>query len=226
MLSDFSLFTLFLLGFFGGTHCIGMCGGLSSAFVLQLPPERNRFAMLLALNGGRIAGYTLIGGTLGALGGLGISLDQTRNLQNILFAAAHLLLLFSGLYLAGLSSWVRRIESIGVPVWKRLNPLLGRLLPVRTLYGGFAAGILWSWLPCGLIYSASLYALGSGGAIEGAILMAAFGAGTLPNLLAMGLFASQLKNVLQNRFIRLTAGLTIAAWAVWQLLRFGGISLF
>ncbi|MDO5059552.1 MAG: sulfite exporter TauE/SafE family protein, partial [Neisseria sp.] len=66
-------------------------------------------------------------------------------------------------------------------------------------------------------------ALGSGGAAKGALLMAAFGLGTLPNLLAMGIFAAQLKNILQNRTVRLMAGLTVSAWAVWQLVRFFGL---
>ncbi|MDO5059172.1 MAG: sulfite exporter TauE/SafE family protein, partial [Neisseria sp.] len=175
MNADLSLFTLFLLGFFGGGHCIGMCGGLSSAFVLQLPPERSRLAMIALLNSGRLASYTAIGALLGALGGFGMLLDHTRTLQNGLFVAANILLLFLGLYLAGLSQAARKIESLGLPVWKRLNPLLNRLLPIKSSRAAFAAGLLWGWLPCGLVYSASLYALGSGGAAKGALLMAAFG---------------------------------------------------
>ena len=219
MNGDITLLTLFLLGFFGGGHCVGMCGGLSSAFALQLPPGLNRTGLIVLLNLGRISSYVFIGLLVGAIGQVGISLDQTRWLQNGLYLSANLLLLFLGLYLAGISSLATRIESIGRPVWKRLNPLLNRLLPIQSVPACFGVGMLWGWLPCGLVYSASLYALGSGNALEGGLYMLAF-AGTLPNLLAMGLFAAQLKNFLQRKTVRLAAGLLVAAWALWRLVSF------
>ena len=210
----------FLLGFFGGGHCVGMCGGLSSAFALQLPPGLNRAGLIVLLNLGRISSYVFIGLLVGVIGQVGISLDQTRWLQNGLYLSANLLLLFLGLYLAGISSLATRIESIGRPVWKRLNPLLNRLLPIQSVPACFGVGMLWGWLPCGLVYSASLYALGSGNALEGGLYMLAFALGTLPNLLAMGLFAAQLKNFLQRKTVRLAAGLLVAAWALWRLVSF------
>lgn len=220
MNDSITLFSLFLIGFFGGGHCIGMCGSLSSAFALQLPPHINRFWLILLLNLGRISSYAAIGLMVGALGQAGISLDQTRTLQNALFAAANLLLLFLGLYLAGLSGAVRKIENLGRPVWARLNPLLNRLLPIKSIPACFGVGLLWGWLPCGLVYSASLYALGSGSAGTGGLYMLAFALGTLPNLLAMGWFASRLKGLLQKRGVRLAAGLSVSAWALWQLVKF------
>ena len=220
MNGDITLLTLFLLGFFGGGHCVGMCGGLSSAFALQLPPGLNRAGLIVLLNLGRISSYVFIGLLVGAIGQIGISLDQTRWLQNGLYLSANLLLLFLGLYLAGISSLATRIESIGRPIWKRLNPLLNRLLPIQSVPACFGVGMLWGWLPCGLVYSASLYALGSGNALEGGLYMLAFALGTLPNLLAMGLFAAQLKNFLQRKTVRLAAGLLVAAWALWRLVSF------
>ena len=220
MNGDITLLTLFLLGFFGGGHCVGMCGGLSSAFALQLPPGLNRAGLIVLLNLGRISSYVIIGLLVGAIGQIGISLDQTRWLQNGLYLSANLLLLFLGLYLAGISSLATRIESIGRPIWKRLNPLLNRLLPIQSVPACFGVGMLWGWLPCGLVYSASLYALGSGNALEGGLYMLAFALGTLPNLLAMGLFAAQLKNFLQRKTVRLAAGLLVAVWALWRLVSF------
>lgn len=220
MSGNITLFTLFLIGFFGGGHCVGMCGGLSSAFALQLPPHIRRFWLILLLNAGRISSYVAIGILLGALGQVGISLDQTRSIQNILFVAAHVLLLLLGLYLAGIANTAAKIENLGRPIWKRLNPLLSKLLPIRSIPACFGVGILWGWLPCGLVYSASLYALGSGNALHGGLYMLAFALGTLPNLLAMGFFASQLKDFLQKRYIRLIAGLLVCAWALWQLADF------
>lgn len=214
---DITFFTLFLLGFFGGTHCVGMCGGLSSAFALQLPPHLNRLGLIVLLNLGRISSYVLIGLIVGLVGQIGISLDDTRWLQNGLYAAANVLLLLLGLYLAGLSTAATQIERIGRPIWKRLNPILNRLLPIKSVSACFGVGMLWGWLPCGLVYSASLYALGSGNAVQGGLYMLAFALGTLPNLLAMGIFAAQLKTLLQRRAIRLCAGLLVAGWAVFRL---------
>ena len=214
---DITFFTLFLLGFFGGTHCIGMCGGLSSAFALQLPPHLNRLGLIVLLNLGRISSYVLIGLIVGLVGQIGISLDDTRWLQNGLYIAANVLLLLLGLYLAGLSTAATQIERIGRPIWKRLNPILNRLLPIKSVPACFGVGMLWGWLPCGLVYSASLYALGSGNAVQGGLYMLAFALGTLPNLLAMGIFAAQLKTLLQRRAIRLCAGLLVAGWAIFRL---------
>lgn len=214
---DITFFTLFLLGFFGGTHCVGMCGGLSSAFALQLPPHLNRLGLIALLNLGRISSYVLIGLIVGLVGQIGISLDDTRWLQNGLYIAANILLLLLGLYLAGLSTAATQIERIGRPIWKRLNPILNRLLPIKSVPACFGVGMLWGWLPCGLVYSASLYALGSGNAVQGGLYMLAFALGTLPNLLAMGIFAAQLKTLLQRRAIRLCAGLLVAGWAVSRL---------
>ncbi|MDO4879051.1 MAG: sulfite exporter TauE/SafE family protein [Neisseria sp.] len=214
---DISFFTLFLLGFFGGGHCVGMCGGLSSAFALQLPPGLNRLGLIALLNLGRVASYVLIGVLAGALGQFGIFLDETRSVQNVLYVAANVLLLLLGLYLAGLSAAARHIEALGRPVWRRLNPVLNRLLPIRGARACLAVGMLWGWLPCGLVYSAAMYALGSGSAWQGGLLMLAFALGTLPNLLAAGWFAGQLTVLLHKRAVRLAAGLTVAAWAVWRL---------
>lgn len=214
---DITFFTLFLLGFFGGTHCVGMCGGLSSAFALQLPPHLNRLGLIVLLNLGRISSYVLIGLIVGLVGQIGISLDDTRWLQNGLYVAANVLLLLLGLYLAGLFTAATQIERIGRPIWKRLNPILNRLLPIKSVPACFGVGMLWGWLPCGLVYSASLYALGSGNAVQGGLYMLAFALGTLPNLLAMGIFAAQLKTLLQRRAIRLCAGLLVAGWAVFRL---------
>lgn len=217
MLVSISLFSLMLFGFLSGGHCMSMCGGLSSAFALQLPPDVSRLKLLILLNLGRITSYVLIGAILGGLGQFGISLDQSHGLQNGLFVLANILLIFMGLYLAGLSSWIVKVEKLGQPIWRRLSPILNRLLPIKSAWGCLGVGALWGWLPCGLVYSASLYALSSGSIVQGALCLLAFGIGTLPNLLAIGVFASQLKSLLQKSWVRWLTGLTVCLWAIWQL---------
>ena len=184
---------------------------------MQLPPHLNRIGLIVLLNLGRISSYVVIGLLVGLVGQVGISLDDTRAVQNGLYIAANVLLLLLGLYLAGISTAATKIERIGKPIWKRLNPLLNKLLPIKSVPACFGVGVLWGWLPCGLVYSASLYALGSGNALHGGLYMLAFALGTLPNLLAMGIFAAQLKTFLQKRMVRLCAGLLVAGWAIWRL---------
>ena len=217
MNQEITFLTLFLLGFFGGTHCVGMCGGLSSAFALQLPPHLNRIGLIVLLNLGRISSYVVIGLLVGLVGQIGISLDDTRAVQTVCILPPMFCCFLLGLYLAGISTAATKIERIGKPIWKRLNPLLNKLLPIKSVPACFGVGVLWGWLPCGLVYSASLYALGSGNALHGGLYMLAFALGTLPNLLAMGIFAAQLKTFLQKRMVRLCAGLLVAGWAIWRL---------
>lgn len=222
-MSDWTFLTLFLLGFLGGTHCVGMCGGLSTAFALQLPPHLNRFSLIVLLNLGRLTGYIIVGLVIGLLSQTLIGLDHSRTLQLILFVLANILLLLMGLYLAGLGSAASKIEYLGKWIWKQCQPALQSLLPIQSARACFLVGILWGWFPCGLVYNAALYALGSGSILNSGLMMLAFGLGTLPNLLAMGLFATRLQNMIQNRSIRFITGLFIAAWAVVQLWQMRGL---
>lgn len=209
---------LFVVGLLGGGHCVGMCGGIVGALSFGLPASRARWPLMLAYNLGRVGSYALVGALLGALAQGGLSMADFAPLRWGLFIAAQLMLVALGLYLAGLSALVTRLETLGRPVWRRLQPALSRFLPVRHVWQALAVGALWGWMPCGLVYSASLSALASGSAAKGAGLMLAFGLGTLPNLLLMGAFAERLKTLLQRRAVRLVAGLSVLALGVAGLL--------
>ena len=130
----------------------------------------------------------------------------------------YLLLGALGLYLAGLWGAVRRVELVGAVLWKHLQPFTRRLLPVDTVPRALALGALWGWLPCGLVYSVLLTALAAGSATQGAFVMLAFGLGTLPNLLAIGLFWERIKDKVQSPRVRLAAGVLVAG--------LGGYGLF
>lgn len=214
---DTSLWVLFIAGLLGGGHCIGMCGGIVAALTFNLPKGQTRWAILLGYNLGRILSYMLIGALFGALAEA--ALGQTRSLQIGLYLLANLMIIAMGLYLAGLSRAITLIEGIGQPLWRKIQPWVRGLLPVRSPLHAVLAGAIWGWVPCGLVYSASLSAMASGSAARGALLMLCFALGTLPNLLAMGVFADTLRKGLQQRWLRLTAGLAVAAMGVIQLSR-------
>ena len=104
-------------------------------------------------------------------------------------------------------------------MWRKAQPLLGRLLPIRNPGQALVAGVLWGWLPCGLVYSVLVSALASGGAGRGGLLMLAFGLGTLPNLLLMGWGAARLRELTRQVWLRRLAGLVVAGLGVWGLLQ-------
>ncbi len=212
--------SIFLVGLLGGTHCVGMCGGIVGALSLQAPGGGWGLPRQLAYNLGRIASYGIAGAIAGAAGGSALLLKNLLPVQETLYLLANAMLIALGLYLAGLWQAVVYLERAGGLLWRRLQPLMGRLLPAATVPRSFLLGMVWGWLPCGLVYSALVTALASGAPLHGSLLMLAFGLGTLPNLLAMGLFAERLKAVLQHRYLRRGAGLLVAAFGAWGVLRF------
>ena len=220
-MSDFSVFAVFLVGIFGGVHCLGMCGSIVGIFTTQLPRERARWPFHLAYSGGRIASYALAGALVGTLGRAGLLMRDAVPIQHLLFALSSLLLLMLGLYLAGLWGAVRHLETLGSGLWKLLQPYTAKLLPVNTLPRAIALGALWGWLPCGLVYSVLVTALAGGSTTKGAAIMAAFGLGTLPNLLAIGFFWDRCRHWVQKREVRLIAGLAVMAFGVYGLIKVG-----
>jgi sulfite exporter TauE/SafE len=216
---ELNLISVFLVGLLGGTHCVGMCGGIVGALSLQLPDQAPQWRFHLSYNTGRIVSYVLVGAIAGAAGASSLLLSSILPVKQVLYLLANLLLVALGLYLAGLSSLVLRIEGMGAAVWQRLQPYSRRLLPVRSVPQALALGALWGWVPCGLTYSMLISALASGSALGGGTLMLVFGLGTLPNLLAMGYFARQLKEFMQNRMVRLAAGLLVGGFGILGLYR-------
>ena len=216
---EISYLSVFLVGLLGGVHCVGMCGGIVTALSLSSTTGRPALPMLLAYNFGRITSYALAGAIVGAIGASTILLERFVPAERVLYGLANIMLILLGLYLAGLSRAVLALERVGSVVWARLQPLMKRFIPVRTVPQAFFTGAVWGWLPCGLVYSVLISALATGSAAHGALLMLAFGAGTLPNLLAMGLFAQRLQTLTRKPGVRLAAGLLVAAFGVWGLTR-------
>jgi len=204
-----------VLGLLGGGHCLGMCGGLMGALTLAIPPEQRgrRLRLLLAYNLGRILSYTCAGLLLGLAGWAVASSPAAQGLRVV----AALLLIAMGLYLAGWWSGLTRIEALGRGLWRHIQPLATRLLPVSSLPRALLLGALWGWLPCGLVYSTLLWAASQGNAGYSAALMLAFGLGTWPVLLATGLAAERVNALLRRRSVRMAGGLLVIMFGLWTL---------
>lgn len=207
------LLSAFVVGLLGGVHCVGMCGGIVGALSFGLSGDRN-LPILLAYNVGRISSYTLAGALMGALGFYFSGLLPVQTAQRVLLSFAGLFLILMGLYLGGWWNALSRIERAGGVLWRRIEPLGRGLLPVRSVRHGLLLGLLWGWLPCGLVYSALVWTVSAGGAVEGAMLMLAFGIGTLPNLLLMGVAAAQLNRWARQPAVRRVAGALVMGFGV------------
>ena len=204
-----------ILGLLGGGHCLGMCGGLMGALTLAIPPEQRnrRLQLLLAYNAGRICSYAIAGLLLG-MAGWAVGNSPVAMLLRV---AAGLLLICMGLYLAGWWSGLTRIEALGKHLWRHLQPLSKRLMPVSSIWQALCLGAIWGWLPCGLVYSSLLWAASQGSPTESGLLMFTFGLGTLPVLLATGLAAERLTGLLRQRSVRIGAGLLVMMFGLWTL---------
>lgn len=209
------LVSALILGLLGGGHCLGMCGGLMGALTLAIPKEQRsrRLRLLLAYNLGRILSYTCAGLLIGLAGWAVANSPGAMALRVI----AALLLVTMGLYLAGWWSGLTRIERLGRGLWRYIQPLAGRLLPVSSLPRALLLGALWGWLPCGLVYSTLLWSASQGNAIDSAMLMLAFGIGTCPVLLATGLAAERMTALLRRRGVRMAGGLLVITFGLWTL---------
>ncbi|MGE8062776.1 sulfite exporter TauE/SafE family protein [Pseudomonas sp. NPDC089547] len=204
-----------VLGLLGGGHCLGMCGGLMGALTLAIPPEQRgkRLRLLMAYNLGRILSYACAGLLLGLAGWAVASSPAALALRVV----AALLLIAMGLYLAGWWSGLTRIEALGRGLWRHIQPVASRLLPVSSLPRALLLGALWGWLPCGLVYSTLLWAASQGNAGYSAALMLAFGLGTWPVLLATGLAAQRVNALLRRRSVRVAGGLLVMLFGIWTM---------
>jgi len=233
-----SLMSAFLLGLFGGVHCASMCGGIVALLgarhrmvPVHLQPGGAAVAstqsgalLQFAYNAGRVGSYTVAGALAGTVGSAAWLAERVLPVQQITFIAANLLMIALGLALTGGLRRLRVLERFGAGAWKRISPLASRLLGATSVPGAFAAGAAWGWVPCGMVYGVLAAALVSGSTADGALLMLAFGAGTLPNLLALGMAANRASRWFAQHHARLVAGLLIIAFGIAGLARIDPIA--
>ena len=209
----------FNLGVFSTLHCLGMCGGIIGALSLSVSankdnPDVSRAGLVFAYNIGRICSYTLAGAITGFIGGSLVTIIMPYNGHRVLQILAATVLVLIGLHLAGWLPRLKYIESSGLKLWKIIQPVGRHFFPVNRLDRAFMIGVIWGWLPCALVYSVLLWSLTSGNAWTGALLMFAFGVGTLPGMITAGIMSSKLQDVLKQKVFRVWAGVIIILFGV------------
>ncbi|MES3020469.1 MAG: sulfite exporter TauE/SafE family protein [Pseudomonadota bacterium] len=232
-----SLLPVFLVGLAGSVHCVGMCGGIVSAFsmaaadrpafpvpvvALVRPAVSAGVVRVAAYNAGRLASYATAGAIAGGLAGGVRLLAGLSAWQAAAYWIASGLLILQGLYLLGGLARMGRIEQFGEALWRRLRPLTARIMPLDSTPKFLALGMLWGWLPCAMVYSVLLTAMLAGSAAGGASVMLSFGLGTLPMLLLMGLGGMHLAPGPQRQKLRAVAGLLVLAFGVAGIARAAG----
>lgn len=223
-----SLYTALILGFSSALHCLAMCGGIVGALTMSLREEVRDNKLSLALyvgmyNAGRLTSYVAAGALAGALGQKLFYAISPQYGHTILRVTAAALMIGIGLFLAGWFPRFAQVEKLGEPLWRRLEPLGKRMIPARTPLHAYVLGVVWGWLPCGLVYSTLILSVSSGGAESGAIYMLVFGIGTLPGIMATGILAWFMIRVSRTPYFKKAAGATIILMGVASLVYSGPV---
>lgn len=210
------------MGLAGSVHCIGMCGGILTVFARNSPLEApvslpGILVRQSVFHLGRISSYGLIG-VLVALAGKGLlqfsAADQAYRL-GLVTAAAFMLL--AGLYVSGLKWSLIWLESLGQKIWQRWSPLAKNKISLQGNYRAYLAGILWGWLPCGMVYAAAGAAGFSGTVMSSAKFMIIFGLGTIPALMLASVSIHRFSQLSRNRTIYRLLGIVIICMALYLL---------
>lgn len=197
------------MGFFGSPHCLGMCGGVVTAFGLSMQSltARQKTFLMATYHFGRLTSYVLLGLLAGFVGTTVLEpLLANNNLPRVLLGAVLILVGFSMLGLPFLT----QLEKLGGQVWQKMSPIRQKVFPLNTFPKAFGAGILWGFLPCGLVYGALMMAVVGRDSLTGAVLMFAFGLGTLPMLVATQGTILSLQSYIKRFRLRQANGVAMA----------------
>jgi len=214
-MNELALATVFAAGLLGSVHCLTMCGGIATAVGASRVGKRVSWQSLL-YQVGRVSSYSLAGAIAGALGAGSLNVVTARG-GEILRLATALIVVIIGLDIAlgtgQRARWLRTPERLGARLWRLIAPL-GRVhVTAPPAIRALALGLIWGWLPCGLVYSALLAAAVAGGASAGAMTMLAFGLGTVPAMIGLSWIGTRLPRA--DGSLARVLGAIIVACGLW-----------
>lgn len=216
-----ALISAWLAGLLGGAHCIAMCGGFVAALAAPREPGgavplRAPGALVLGqlpYHAGRLASYALVGAAFGAIGGIALAAPSLLSLQRALYVVANLFLLALAFAIVGGSAHAGWLQRAGAGLFARIVPAVRSLRARDGLPARVGLGLVWGLVPCGLTYSVLPLALFAGSGLDGAVVMLAFGVGTLPSLLVVGWMAGRARQWLGRTWVRYLAAALLTAFA-------------
>ncbi|MDM8564197.1 sulfite exporter TauE/SafE family protein [Candidatus Halobeggiatoa sp. HSG11] len=210
MLTELTIVSAFLAGLLSAAHCIGMCGGIVGALTLTIPNNQSLWLYLFSYNLGRISSYTIAGLVVGFLGASVTEQLSLHDYHFVILQFSGIFMIILGLYMGDWWKGLAILEQMGHHLWCKLEPWGQNLIPVKKPWQAFGFGLVWGWLPCGLVYSILAFSLASCNTWQGGTLMLAFGLGTLPTSLALGATTKWIINFTNNSQVRkLTAILIV-----------------
>lgn len=210
-----SYLAAFVIGLFSSLHCIGMCGSIIGTLTYSLSQElRNNkrilFSIILSYNLGRVASYAIAGALVGLLS---IPFSQGMAYRFLQLASAAIMA-GAGLYIGGWFPRFAYIEKMGSRFWKLIEPFGRKMIPVKTRGQAMLFGMIWGWLPCGLIYTALALAATTGNIMHSSMTMLAFGLGTLPAVVGVGIMTSLLAKLSKAQLFKQIVGVLFIIFAL------------
>jgi sulfite exporter TauE/SafE len=204
-------------GLLGSAHCLGMCAGISGMVAVNsgVKALATQLPLAFAYNIGRVLSYSILGALVAYAGSAFVAAIPVVAGPFRLISGVIIVLI--GVQLAFRWRLLEFVERGGLLLWSGIAPLAKRLLPATTTPRAFGLGILWGWLPCGLVYSALLIAAASANSLDGAVIMAAFGIGTMPAMIMTGIGALRLSQLFGQAGARRAAGFLIVALGLLTL---------
>lgn|SRR5690554_1975930 len=203
--------TPLLIGFFSGFHCIAMCGGLCAALCHK---QNNR--QVLITNLGRVTTYTFLGALFaGLVQGATLSIPVVawgfwlRMLMGVMLVVTAVALFFRN----------HRLLTIQKPLpgWSTVSLKLKQLQNKHNSAASYVKGLLWGFIPCGLLYGMLIIAATTGEALRGMQFMLFFGLGTLLPLLASQWAIRKMMARGSMAFWRRTAAIFVLVIGLWIL---------
>jgi sulfite exporter TauE/SafE len=219
------LISAWLAGALGGLHCVAMCGGLMTTLAARdartqpLLPSAAVVRRQLAAHAGRLFSYAALGAAFGGAGTWAFVAAELAAAQRWLYVGANVILLALGVSLLWRIVQPRWMKHVGAAAFGVLLPVMRPILARTDSAGRFALGVVWGFIPCGLVYSVLPLSLFAGGAGQGSAIMLAFGVGTLPNLLGTGFALRGAGRLMGEARVRYAAGAVIIGFALVGILR-------
>jgi len=205
--------TALLMGLAGGPHCIAMCGAACAG--IGNAAGARKTSALWSFQVGRLASYSALGAAAAAsMQALGWLTTQTAVMRPV-WTLFHVAVMMMGLMLVVLARQPVWLDGTAKRIWSRVrafNAAWGRGAPL-------AIGVLWAFMPCGLLYSAVLVAALSGSVLNGALTMALFALGSSVSLLIGPWLLLRLQRTGKGEWGIRLAGLALAVtsgWALWM----------